>query len=215
VITLRGQVGVIATIATVVDQPDSFVIDAARLFSQQVGGRLEQLRMIRALTNAATHDVLTGVQNRRGADAQLESLRPGDAVMILDLDHFKTINDTLGHQVGDQVLADFGDYLSNATRPSDMVARYGGEEFIVVCRNAAADVASQVAYRLLDGWRARRPLVTFSVGIAVHQTGDPHAVTLEHADMALYDAKRSGRDAAYLYEPIQPHAEEHSSSRPD
>jgi diguanylate cyclase (GGDEF)-like protein len=182
-------------------------MDAARLYSQQIGGRLEQLRMIHSLTNAATHDVLTGVHNRRGAEAQLESLRPGDAVMILDLDHFKTINDTLGHKVGDQVLAEFGDYLSDATRPSDMVARYGGEEFILICRNATPDIANQIANRLLDGWRTRRPLVTFSAGVAVHQAADPPALTLEHADMALYDAKRAGRDGVCAYAPMQSPAE--------
>ncbi len=207
VITLRGQVGVLATITTVVDEPDAFVMDGARLFSQQIGGRLEQLRMIRSLTNAATHDVLTGVQNRRGAEAQLEALRPGDAVMILDLDHFKTINDTLGHQVGDRVLAEFGEFLRQATRPSDMVARYGGEEFVVICRSTPPDIARQVADRLLEGWRGRQPLVTFSAGVAVHQPGDTPACTLEHADTALYDAKRAGRDRASMFASMQPASE--------
>jgi diguanylate cyclase (GGDEF)-like protein len=186
-----------------IDEPDTFMMDSARLYSQHIGGRLEQLRMIHSLTDAATHDALTGVQNRRGAEAALESLRAGDAVMILDLDHFKTINDTLGHQVGDDVLVDFGEYLRHATRPDDVVARYGGEEFLVICRNVTPQIAGQIANRLLDGWRARRPLATFSVGFAIHQPGDPRAVTLEHADMALYEAKRAGRDHACEYAPLQ------------
>ena len=131
-VRVRGQSGRLGTLTTIVDQPDGFLLDAARLYSQHIGTRLEQLRVIDALTDAATHDALTGLGNRRAAQASIDTLQPGDAVFILDLDHFKTINDSLGHQAGDQVLTQLGDYLRAFTRPTDSVARYGGEEFLLI-----------------------------------------------------------------------------------
>jgi diguanylate cyclase (GGDEF)-like protein len=195
-IPLRGQVGTLAELDITIDAPDAFAMDTARLFGQQIGGRLEQLRVINALSDAASHDALTGVHNRRGAETQLDRLRPGDAVMILDLDHFKAINDSLGHQTGDQVLTEFGDFLRAKSRSTDLVARYGGEEFLLICRNVTADLAANIIDRLLDNWRARRPLVTFSAGYAVHRDGDEPALTVAHADSALYQAKHAGRDQA-------------------
>jgi diguanylate cyclase (GGDEF)-like protein len=201
-ITLRGPSGAQGLLTTRVPEPDTFMFDVARLFSRQIGTRLEQLQVIHALTDAATHDQLTGLGNRRAADQELDVLNPGDAVFLLDLDHFKKINDTLGHQAGDGVLAELGEYLRGATRPSDLVARYGGEEFLLVCHNVTADVAERIANRFLDGWRARRPLVTFSVGFAIHTAETDSPLTIEHADMALYEAKRQGRDRACAYSPL-------------
>jgi diguanylate cyclase (GGDEF)-like protein len=212
-IRLRGQTGIVGTFTTVVAQPDPFMLDAARLFSQQVGTRLEQLRVIEALTDAATHDALTGIGNRRAASDCIATLRPGDAVFILDVDHFKNINDSLGHQAGDEVLAQLGDFLRDFTRPSDFVARYGGEEFILICRRLRPDAAQLIANRLLDEWRARRPIVTFSIGYALHADRDSAEVTVEHADMALYQAKREGRDRACGYS--VPHLTLPSSAPPN
>ncbi len=196
-IRVRGQSGVLGTLTTNVDQPDSFLLDAARLFSQHIGTRLEQLRVIDALTDAATHDALTGLGNRRAAQASIQILQPGDAVFILDLDHFKAVNDSLGHQAGDQVLTQLGDHLRAFTRPTDTVARYGGEEFLLISRATTLEDARQISDRLLDGWRAQRPLVTFSIGYTTHTNNDPPELTIEHADTALYQAKRDGRDRAH------------------
>jgi diguanylate cyclase (GGDEF)-like protein len=201
-ITLRGPSGVQGLLTTRVPEPDAFMFDAARLFSRQIGTRVEQLQVIHALTDAATHDQLTGLGNRRAADEELGVLNAGDAVFLLDLDHFKRINDTLGHQAGDKVLAELGEYLRGATRPSDLVARYGGEEFLLICHNVTADIAERIANRFLDGWRTRRPLVTFSIGFAIHTAEVDTALTIEHADMALYEAKRRGRDRACAYSPL-------------
>jgi diguanylate cyclase (GGDEF)-like protein len=198
-IRIRGQSGVLGTLFTIVERPDTFALDAARLYSQHVGTRLEQLRVIDALTDAATHDALTGIGNRRAAEISIANVQPGDAIFLLDLDHFKTVNDSLGHQTGDLVLAHFGDYLRDSTRPSDAVSRYGGEEFLLISPETNGDGAQHLAERLLAGWRAKRPLVTFSVGYAVHRAVDPAELTLEHADMALYEAKRTGRDQACPY----------------
>jgi diguanylate cyclase (GGDEF)-like protein len=198
-IRLRGQSGVLGTVTTIVDQPDGFLLDAARLYSQHVGTRLEQLRVIDALTDAATHDALTGIGNRRAAQTSIQTLQPGDAVFILDLDHFKAINDSLGHQAGDQVLTHLADYLRTFTRPTDSVARYGGEEFLLISRATPPEAAAHIAHRLLSGWRAQRPLVTFSIGYTVHIEADPVALTIEHADTALYQAKHGGRNRAHRY----------------
>ena len=103
------------------------------------------------------------------------------------------INDRLGHLAGDKVLADLGRYLKVSTRDSaDTVARYGGEEFLIVLRQPG-DLACRTAERLLQGWRATDPIVTFSIGIALHHDGHAQA-TLHEADQALYRAKALGRD---------------------
>jgi diguanylate cyclase (GGDEF)-like protein len=195
-ISLRGQVGVVGTLTTQIDQPDAFMLDAARLYSQHLGSRYEQLRVLDALTDAATLDPLTGVGNRRAAQSHLESLEPGDTVFMLDLDNFKRINDSLGHQTGDRLLQQFADYLRATTRATDTVARYGGEEFLLICRHTRSNDAERIANHLLHEWRNQRPLTTFSIGWAIHQHDTVTQQTIELADMALYDAKRSGRDCA-------------------
>jgi diguanylate cyclase len=113
-------------------------------------------------------DDLTGLGNRRHVNTLLDELAPGDALLLLDLDHFKELNDRLGHLRGDEVLADLGRYLKDSTRDGDAVTRYGGEEFLLVLRQSGPQAAAQAAERLLTGWRATNPLVTFSIGIAVH-----------------------------------------------
>jgi len=149
------------------------------------------------LAVAAVTDDLTGLGNRRQVNQLLDQLTPGDAVLLLDLDHFKELNDQLGHLAGDQVLADLGRYLHAATRAGDAVGRYGGEEFVVVLRQPGDAVTA--AGRLLDGWRSLDPPVTFSVGIAVHEHDHSPWDTLALADTALYNAKAQGRDRCHAH----------------
>ncbi len=94
--------------------------------------RVRQETLSEALRAAAHLDVLTGVGNRRDLDVRLAAAGPGDALVLCDLDHFKRLNDTHGHRVGDQVLADFGSMLRATLRTGDYCARYGGEEFVLV-----------------------------------------------------------------------------------
>ena len=156
--------------------------------------RAAQDKAFELLAVAAVTDDLTGVGNRRQVNTMLDTLHPGDALLLLDLDHFKDINDRHGHLVGDDVLADLGRFLRINIRDSaDTVARYGGEEFLVVLRQPG-DLASRTAERLLNGWRATNPLATFSIGIALHRDHTPAMTTLHEADRALYEAKASGRD---------------------
>ena len=198
VVPLRGSAGTLGVVA--VNCPghgefDQFTLHVAHLFGAQAGLALDQVRAIEELTEAAMNDPLTGVGNRRRAAALLEHLRPGDAVVLIDLDHFKLVNDTAGHAAGDKVLVALGRYLHDHLRDADAVARYGGEEFLVVFRHAGQG-AGAAADRLVDGWRALTPLTTFSAGVAVHAPGRSPAATLGRADAALYRAKRTGRDRA-------------------
>lgn len=153
----------------------------------------EQRELAREMTRRSLRDALTGLGNRRAADADLAAVRPGDAVLLIDLDHFKAVNDTDGHAAGDAVLAGLGSFLGQSLRGSDTAARFGGEEFIVILWQAEQE-ARAIAERLLANWRATRPRTTFSVGFAVHAEGRTPEETLRLADAALYRAKRKGRD---------------------
>jgi diguanylate cyclase (GGDEF)-like protein len=173
----------------------------ARTVAQLDQACAESDRRAALLRVLAERDELTGVGNRRHASALLETLVPGDAVLMIDLDLFKAINDHSGHSAGDEVLQELGAYLQGALRDADLVARYGGEEFLVVLRDAR-DGATVAGNRLLRGWRARRPRTTFSGGVAVHEEATTPAVTLTRADLALYEAKRAGRDTVCCYQEL-------------
>ena len=154
--------------------------------------------MNRRLRVRAEVDPLTGLGNRRRLDAALARLRAGDVIIVLDLDHFKRVNDTLGHDVGDRVLRDFGSLLSTTTRSGELAIRTGGEEFVLIAEGGEqAQAAAALLGRLATGWWHQTPLTTFSAGAAVHQGGDP-AATMKLADQALYEAKGRGRAAGWL-----------------
>lgn len=164
-----------------------------------------------ALKEAATRDGLTGVLNRseftrlaekqiRGAAQRGESY----ALLLLDLDHFKRINDTHGHAIGDEVLANVAAAVSRCLGPRDLFCRYGGEEFAALLPGASPAVAGVVAERVLRAvrgvtvWTPAGPLrPTTSVGIAAANAESMDLGALMRvADIALYRAKRSGRDRA-------------------
>ncbi|WP_147654056.1 GGDEF domain-containing protein [Vulcaniibacterium gelatinicum] len=147
----------------------------------------------RTFLERALHDELTGLGNRRHADALLTALGDGDGLLLLDLDHFKQVNDADGHAAGDALLRELGEFLRQSLRDGDAAARYGGEEFLVVVP-CGGPAAAQVAERLLAAWRARRPRTTMSIGWAVHRGGEPWQRTFDRADAALYRSKREGRD---------------------
>lgn len=176
-------------------------VEALRILAATAGTALENAQELEAerstaerYARAAVTDALTGVGNRRRAHQVLDALRPGDTVVMIDLDRFKDVNDRLGHAAGDQVLRALAAHLATGVREQDRVARYGGEEFLVVLRGVAPDQAEATVDRLLEGWRRRGPVTTFSAGVAHHAGGQPDA-TLGRADEALYAAKAAGRDA--------------------
>ena len=158
-----------------------------------------------ARVRAAT-DALTGIPNRAYFEELVEMLgrggrRANDAlgILMLDLDHFKALNDRYGHPAGDEVLRGVGRVLRVTVRADDVPARYGGEEFVVVLRRATEESAVEIAQRLRDAVRALDlsevgidGAVTVSVGVAVGVSSARSLV--ERADAALYRAKRRGRD---------------------
>jgi len=161
----------------------------------------------RAAEARASTDGLTGLPNRRYFDEFCGLLarrrRAGDAVgvLMIDIDHFKRLNDTHGHAVGDEVLRSVAGAIASAVREDDVPARYGGEEFAVLLRNPSRAVAEGIgervrsAVRALDLGDVRVPAVSVSVGVAVQEAPDqPIAELIEAADRALYRAKKAGRD---------------------
>lgn len=179
---------------------DQFTLGLAGTFATQVALALGRLQAIRVLLNASLRDELTGLGNRRQVSMALDLLESGDAVVLLDFDHFKEVNDTRGHLAGDEVLRRFGGYLLASMREIDMVARYGGEEFLLVLRGVGSDGQGAVE-RLADEWRSVCGDITFSAGVSVHHRELTSAETLAHADAALYQAKAEGRDCVRTYSP--------------
>jgi diguanylate cyclase (GGDEF)-like protein/PAS domain S-box-containing protein len=166
------------------------------------------------IAEMATHDSLTGLPNRTLLSDRLTmglalSRRSGNrlAVLMLDLDKFKTINDTMGHGVGDQLLKAVAERLTSVTRKSDTIARIGGDEFVLVLPQVCQPAnASRLAQRILDVFR--EPLVfdghqlniTTSIGIAVYpEDGKDIEILLKNADTAMYQAKEQGRDMYRFY----------------
>jgi two-component system, cell cycle response regulator len=151
-------------------------------------------------------DPLTGVGNRRALEKALaletrRAERTGESLcaVMADLDHFKRINDTFGHDAGDKVLAAFGDLLRRQTRGTDVVARFGGEEFVVLMPHTDLVHATDTAERIREALASSRfePLpdpVTVSIGVAELAANEPGEALLRRADRALYEAKQSGRD---------------------
>jgi diguanylate cyclase (GGDEF)-like protein len=146
-------------------------------------------------------DVLTGCLTRFGFDQRMrDAPMNSSSIIVLDIDHFKRINDTHGHAAGDDVLRATGLALQQALRGSDMVVRWGGEEFVMVLSGASTTVAADVAGRIrqaVQGMRmASQPTlrVTASLGVAQQVPTESIAQTIARADAALYEAKNTGRD---------------------
>jgi diguanylate cyclase (GGDEF)-like protein len=147
------------------------------------------------LAEQAAHDALTGLRNRRGLDDLLDAAAVGDAIVFIDVDHFKAVNDLLGHEAGDRVIADLGRIVLAVLRPGDVAIRYGGEEVLLLLPRTSVDGADVMLRRLRRGWSASHPELTFSAGIAiVDEAGGTTAA--READDALYLAKQRGRNRA-------------------
>jgi len=162
-------------------------------------------------------DPLTGVRNRHDMMVELDIERErarrtniACSVAMVDLDHFKTINDTYGHVVGDMVLRHVSGLIGDQLRPYDMVYRYGGEEFLLCLPNTDLDTAVMVLERLREkldrsampyGPSGKELCVTASFGVAEVDTVEHIVKTIERADMALYDVKQRGRDGVKAWKP--------------
>ncbi|WP_052494290.1 bifunctional diguanylate cyclase/phosphodiesterase [Nitrosospira sp. NpAV] len=172
-------------------------------------------RLSGQVVRLATFDTLTELPNRRALMEQIERAIHASrhrqnifAILFMDLDGFKVINDSLGHSVGDEVLKAFGQRLLHCVRGGDTVARLGGDEFVVLLENLASpDDASAIAESILNrmrqgAWADNQPLqVMPSIGISLFpQDGDTVEMLLQHADAAMYESKRDGRSMYRFYE---------------
>ena len=146
------------------------------------------------LRRDARTDALTDLGNRRDLEEHLTRVQPGDTLVVIDLDHFKQVNDTLGHSAGDAVLTGFGHLLDQHLRRRDYAARYGGEEFVLVLPRTESVQAINMLRALRAEWAEVGTDVTFSAGIATICPGVPPGAALAAADVALYRAKAAGRD---------------------
>ncbi len=186
----------------------------ARLQDQrsELAGALERIQAL------ATCDELTGLTNRRAAMERMRqelALRarplPRMSLALLDLDHFKRINDGHGHAAGDQVLRRFSEVLGATVREGDLPARWGGEEFLLVMPATPGDEAMRALERLRQALRAREWAdvapglqVSFSAGVAECEGAADLEAAIERADKALYAAKHAGRDRSVWAGPPQP-----------
>ena len=186
---------------------------------QKLSSRNEDLRFaLQRISELAERDDLTGLHNRRyimdvlsGLIARAERDGQPFSICIIDLDHFKRINDRFGHAAGDQVLVAFSRLVESELRGMDFVAhnvadgasfgRYGGEEFILLLPATRLDGAQTCAERLRAKQAAARhpaaPIVTLSAGIAEHRPGEDSESLLRRADRALYEAKYAGRNRVH------------------
>ncbi len=211
-----------AQIAGILDQARELLVIRNMRLSHEANEAKERAEVLenrtRTLEEQSRRDGLTGLYNRRYLDLALakefdQATVHGWPLTIafLDIDHFKMINDSFGHQAGDEVLVSMARILITHVRQTDVVARYGGEEFLLVLPGMGESTASKLMerlvgvirehpYRLSNGQTIQ---ITASVGVATHIRGCPSFQTCEElvqaADRAVYAAKHEGRDRVVVY----------------
>jgi diguanylate cyclase (GGDEF)-like protein len=217
-LTAEGEI--IGSISLNSEKPNAFDVQDLQFFSvigSQMAATLTHFQRFSSVKNMAIYDTLTNLHNRRyfeevlGVETQ-KAFRSGTALslVLVDIDHFKKVNDTFGHAEGDKVLQEISSRLRTAVRRKDTVARYGGEEFILILPGAGLDESSMIAERIrrlvenvpFDVARARLDL-TVSLGISSfpsHQAKSKEDL-VRMADQALYDAKGRGRNRVSVFSP--------------
>ena len=202
----------------------STIIWAGILNAMRAGNKLEKADALRRAAEArleriATHDPLTGCLNRAGLE-QARYRTPADmgtdeswAIGVFDLDHFKRINDTYGHRIGDRVLQEVRPALSHVMRPDERITRWGGEEFVLCLRYSDLKVLERrveemrlalasIPERLQTAGKLAPRRVTASVGVCLYEASQGFAETLAKADEALFAAKNTGRDRVVFFKDI-------------
>ncbi|MFJ8690990.1 GGDEF domain-containing protein [Micromonospora wenchangensis] len=181
-------------------RPDPTTVNLMELLAGQAWAALERLRTLAQLREQASLDPLTGLRHTGTFGRRIAAATPGrTALLAIDVDGFKSVNDTYGHQAGDRLLVGLARALEAALRHGDELYRTGGDEFVAVIEVAHADEAVRIAERLTEA--ARRTGRTISVGVALPLPGEPADRTLHRADQALYAAKHRGRNRVHLSAP--------------
>lgn len=206
-----GAVGNVLQLVAPAEQEEALrsKIPLINVYLRETAPVLETKRLMDSLRESSLRDPMTGLNNRRFLEEYVDTLVANSqrtqtalTVMMLDLDHFKMVNDTYGHDAGDAVLKSLSKVLRQAVRASDLVIRYGGEEFMIVLVNAVGEAADQVAEKIRAAVEAMETHVgatalrkTISIGVADFPTdSDTFWQTVKFADVALYQAKETGRN---------------------
>ncbi len=184
-------------------------LEAARAQARQAEARITELQKeLEAASHNMRHDQLTGVLNRRGLEetfqkecARAQRSESQLCVALLDIDNFKKLNDTHGHDAGDMALVHLTTLVRENLRPTDTVARLGGEEFIILYPESTLEAATAALVRLQRQLTKRlflandsKILITFSAGLSVWLPGEPMDAVIKRADDAMYEAKQSGKN---------------------
>jgi diguanylate cyclase len=184
-------------------------LQEARAQAEQAESRIHVLEAeLAQVSNLVREDQLTGALNRRGMEeaftrelARADRLTAPLAIALLDIDHFKKLNDSLGHQAGDEALKHLTRVVRDLLRPTDSLARYGGEEFLIMLPNTDMDEAERIMKRLQRELTRQfflhandKVLITFSAGVAQRQGNEDQTSLIARADAAMYRAKAAGRN---------------------
>jgi diguanylate cyclase (GGDEF)-like protein len=151
-----------------------------------------------SLQDQAFRDPLTSLHNRRALAELSKAASPGDALVLLDIDHFKGVNDEHGHLAGDTVLVEFAALLQDSLRSRDNAIRYGGEEFLLYLPDTTTAQVRIILDRIRARWAATSPVVTFSAGAATVSAGRGIIEAMGLADRRLYAAKEGGRNRSVI-----------------
>lgn len=204
------------------DQPNAYDAQDLQFFSvigYQMAATLKHYQRLSSVKTMAIYDTLTGLYNRRYLEerlmAETQKAFYGGAslsLVMVDIDHFKKVNDTFGHTTGDLVLKEIASLLKNSTRKKDTVARYGGEEFVLILPEAGLEVTVAIAERIRrqveqTPFEVGQTQLNLTVSLGISSFPSHHARSKEDliqmADQALYDAKRGGRNRVCVYKPTE------------
>ena len=200
------------------DQPSAFDAQNLQFFSvigYQMAATLQHLQRFSSVENMANYDTLTNLYNRRYFEEKLRveakrsfpNSKPISLIMV-DIDHFKKVNDTFGHPEGDMILREIASLLKKSVREGDTVARYGGEEFILILPGASIEASSMIAERIRQSvestrFDVRKAQLNLSVSLGIssfpiHRASSDGEL-IKMADQALYEAKRGGRNRVCVF----------------
>ena len=192
---LDSMVGLLITADARPVEHDPTVGAATELLAAQVTASLGMAEAIAELSVRAAQDPLTGLRNTGSFAEDMEREQRGAACLLIDIDHFKAVNDTYGHPVGDQLLCDLARQLSRHLRERDVLYRIGGDEFAAILPDTDLDDAARIALRLVEA--ARQVRTTVSIGLSIIGKDGVGSARLS-ADRALYQAKARGRDRVQI-----------------